>query len=176
MMNELVVLTLQWVEDTEEVDARSGQMAKREEDKAPGDAQQTGDSQHHAGIFLSSASLLLSKLSCTMIQNNSTQWQKQTCPLKRVLSVISITSSDLSSLQCKLKLNTAELQTCNVSSPCPIYMRMPKYLIILLFSGVFWYSAKSVAKICARHLPLLLLPLLLRCSPLSFLKIHNGWT
>lgn len=52
--SQLAVQTLQWVQDAEEVEARKGQVAKREENQAPGDSKQTGDAQQGAGISLGS--------------------------------------------------------------------------------------------------------------------------
>lgn len=54
--------TLQRVQDAEEVEARSGQVPKREEDQAPGDAEQSGDSQQGAHASLGFVTLALPKL------------------------------------------------------------------------------------------------------------------
>lgn len=61
-MRKQVVQTLQWAQGAEEVEARSGQVAKREEDQAPGDAKQSADSQQGTCVTLGSVTLTLSIL------------------------------------------------------------------------------------------------------------------
>lgn len=46
-----VMQTLQWVQDAEEVEARSGQLSKWEESQAPGKAKQCADSQQATNTF-----------------------------------------------------------------------------------------------------------------------------
>lgn len=57
-----MVQTLQRVQDAEQVEARGGQVAEGEEDQAPGDAEQGGDSQQDADVLLGSASVNVPKL------------------------------------------------------------------------------------------------------------------
>lgn len=59
-----VVQTLQWVEDAEEVEASSGQVAKWEEDQAPGNAEQSGDPQQGIDVSLGSVMVTRPKLMC----------------------------------------------------------------------------------------------------------------
>lgn len=54
--------TLQWVQDTEGVEARSGQVAEWEEDQAPCYAKQNGDSQQGTHVSLGSVTVPLLKL------------------------------------------------------------------------------------------------------------------
>lgn len=54
--------TLQWVQDAEDVEAWNGQVAKWEEDQAPGNAKQNGDSQQGTDVPLGSVTVTLPKL------------------------------------------------------------------------------------------------------------------
>ena len=54
-----VLQTLQWVQDAEEIEARSGQVAKWEEYQAPGEAKQNGDSQQGTNVLLRSVTVNL---------------------------------------------------------------------------------------------------------------------
>lgn len=54
----IVIQTLQWVQDAEDVEARSGQVAKWEEYQSPGDPKQNGESHQctdvspDSGVFI----------------------------------------------------------------------------------------------------------------------------
>lgn len=54
--------TLQWVQDAEGVEAGNRQVAKREKDQAPGDAEQSGDPQQGADVSLGSVTVTLPML------------------------------------------------------------------------------------------------------------------
>lgn len=77
-----VLQTLQWVQDAEEVEARSGQVAKWEEDQAPGNAKQSDDSQQGTDVSLGSVTVTMPKLTWEKKVENDTlaghRWSETT--------------------------------------------------------------------------------------------------
>ena len=65
------MLTLHWVQDAEEVEARNRQVAKREKDQAPGEAEQSGDTQQGTDLSLGSVKVTRPTLSVNKRSENT---------------------------------------------------------------------------------------------------------